>query len=121
MGLVSDFLSFVFYFPRLSSTRRKHFPYEDYDEWLFGESGVWSVNASERRPDLLVLQMTLHSCVHGMDPHREGHHNASMIRKHEEDVAALMKAVRVAVDRPPRITTVIVMTGGRNFLKGNQS
>jgi len=79
---------------------------------------VWSVNQTEHRPDILVLQMTLHTCVHALDPHREGHYNASMIQKHEEDVGKLMRAVKTAVDRSPRKTTVIVMTGGRNFLKG---
>jgi len=97
----------------------KHFPYEDYDEWVFGDTGVWSANASEHRPDILVIQMTLHTCVHALDPHRDGHYNASMIQKHEEDVGKLMRAVKSAVDRPPKKTTVIVMTGGRNFLKGN--
>ena len=97
---------------------RKHFPYEDYDEWLFGEEGVWGLNASAPRPDLLVLQMPLHTCVHGLDPHREGHHNASLIAQHEQDTAQLMRAVRGAVDRQPRKTAVIVMTGGRNFIKG---
>ena len=47
-----------------------------------------------------------------------GHHNASMIQRHEEDTAVLMRAVRAAVDRPPKTTMVIVMTGGRNFIKG---
>eukprot|EP01035_Chromulina_nebulosa_P024247 gene24247-31520_t len=97
----------------------KHFPYEDYDEWVFGESGVWGTNVSQPRPDVLVLQMPLHTCVHGLDPHREGHHNASMIQRHEEDTAVLMRAVKAAVDRPPKTTMVIVMTGGRNFIKGN--
>ena len=47
-----------------------------------------------------------------------GHHNASMIQRHEEDTAVLMRAVKAAVDRPPKKTVVIVMTGGRNFIKG---
>ena len=47
-----------------------------------------------------------------------GHHNASMIQRHEEDTAVLMRAVKAAVDRPPKKTIVVVMTGGRNFIKG---
>ena len=47
-----------------------------------------------------------------------GHHNASMIQRHEEDTAVLMRAVKAAVDRPPKKTMVVVMTGGRNFIKG---
>ena len=79
---------------------------------------MWGLNASAPRPDLLVLQMPLHTCVHGLDPHREGHHNASLIAQHEQDTAQLMRAVKGAVDRQPRKTAVIVMTGGRNFIKG---
>ena len=47
-----------------------------------------------------------------------GYHNASMIQRHEEDTAVLMRAVKAAVDRPPKKTMVVVMTGGRNFIKG---
>ena len=35
----------------------KHFPWEDYDEWLFSENGKWSNNTAERRPDVLVREM----------------------------------------------------------------
>ena len=34
---------------------------------------MWGTNVSEPRPDVLVLQMPLHTCVHGLDPHREGY------------------------------------------------
>jgi integrase len=34
----------------------KHFPWEDYDEWLFGASGRWSNDTSERRPDVLTFE-----------------------------------------------------------------
>jgi hypothetical protein len=42
---------------------RKHFPWEDYDEWLYGESGKWGVN-STRRPDYIAIQvMFIHHYV----------------------------------------------------------
>ena len=47
-----------------------------------------------------------------------GYYNVSMIQRHEEDTAVLMRAVKAAVDRPPNKTMVVVMTGGRNFIKG---
>ena len=37
---------------------RKHFPWEDYDEWLFGDDGKWGVNATER-PDYLAIQVSI--------------------------------------------------------------
>ena len=44
----------------------KHFPYEDYDEWMWGKGGPWGAeNKEDRRPDILVLAgMGLHTCWH---------------------------------------------------------
>ena len=37
----------------------KHFPYEDYDEWLFGETGKWGNDTTIRRPDFLTFQVSV--------------------------------------------------------------
>jgi hypothetical protein len=42
----------------------KHFTYEDYDEWLWSEQGVWNGNYSTRRPDILTVHVGLHTCFH---------------------------------------------------------
>ena len=34
----------------------KHFSYEDYDEWLFGEDGKWGNDTSVRAPDILIFE-----------------------------------------------------------------
>ncbi len=94
---------------------RKHFPWEDYDQWLFGETGHWRVDSSEADPfpDVLVIQVGLHTCVHSWSPNAQ---NLSMIATHERDIVTLMQNVRIAIDRTPahmRRTTVIVQTAGR--------
>ena len=102
----------------------KHFPYEDYDEYLWGDQGPW-VNGfggeGERRPEILTLQMGLHSCWH---THPEGLYstelkevNQSMVNRHLADIPKLMAAVRRAVDISNKKTTqgtkmVIVLTSG---------
>ena len=42
----------------------KHFPYEDYDEWMWGNTGPWGKESKEkRRPDIMILAgMGLHTC-----------------------------------------------------------
>lgn len=109
----------------------KHFPYEDYDEYLFGPQGPFIAGfAGEgiRRPDVLTLQMGMHSCWHAIP---EGHYskhlheaNASMIEAHLLAVPKLMKTVRQAIEQdvaPAKATegqqeqtrtTVIVLTSG---------
>jgi len=97
----------------------KHFPYEDYDDFVWGEAGPWNSKQSERRPDILTIQTGMHSCWHA---HPEGEFSAhlhevnnSMIDSHAASLDKLMKAVRVAVDRPTNgtaPTTVIVLTSG---------
>jgi hypothetical protein len=91
---------------------RKHFPYEDYDQWLYGGSGLW--NSTTRHPDVLVIQIGLHTCVHAW--HSPTFQNDTMIAQHKRDVKALMKHVREAVDRTPASmprTKVIVQLAGR--------
>ena len=96
----------------------KHFTYEDYDDWLFGPTGMWPVtNTSlaavniKRRPDVLVIQLGLHTCIHAHDRGA----NETMIRNHIADLPKLMRHINEAVSRPsdkPK-TMVIMMTAGR--------
>ena len=79
----------------------KHFPWEDYDEWLFGPTGLWSNDSTStaRVPDVLAFEVGLHSCFHAFNP-STGHVNQSFVDWHTEDIKRLMKGVREAVDRP---------------------
>jgi hypothetical protein len=97
----------------------KHFPYEDYDEWLFGPEGKWSLDPKERRPDILVIQTGLHTCFHAYvdglsDPKRN---NNTMVDNHIRDLPRLMEAVKNATERPSTgkygKTLVIFMMPGR--------
>jgi hypothetical protein len=102
------------YFRNISTPphHRKHFPYEDYDEWLFGGTGLW--NGRDRHPEILVIETGLHTCVHAW--RSSTLQNVTMIAQHKRDLKTLMKAVRTAVDRTPAHmprTTVIVELAGR--------
>ena len=48
----------------LSDYRSQHFPYDDYDEWMWGNYGPWGEYSKEKRiPDILVIGgVGLHSC-----------------------------------------------------------
>jgi hypothetical protein len=99
----------------------KHFPYEDYDEWIWGENGKWSSNATQRRPSVVVVQVGLHTCFHAANSRSsDSTINQTLIENHENDLPQMMKAIRTAIDRPlddPNLetpkTTVIIMTAGR--------
>lgn len=97
----------------------KHFPYEDYDEWIFGKDGLWKdATIEHRRPDVLVIQLGLHTCHHAFD-NNGGSPNVTMIRRHESDLHLLMQAIGNATAREPYInqlghkTMVIFMLAGR--------
>ena len=103
----------------------KHFPYEDYDEWIFGPQGLWGSGAStnngtDRRPDILNIQVGLHTCFHAFNP-GTGAVNHTFVQWHTRDLPRLMRAVRTAVDLPrtPHAdaglnrTLVIFSTSGR--------
>ncbi len=103
----------------------KHFPYEDYDDYLFNENGPWRKGfpgEGIRRPDLLTIQMNMHSCWHAYNEGIYSQHlqqpNVTMIEQHKNDIWKLMAAVRTAVDtrvnNDPKMnaTTVIVLTSG---------
>ena len=97
----------------------KHFPYEDYDDYVWGESGPWSSKQSTRRPDILTIQTGMHSCWHA---HPEGEFsahlketNTTLIETHAIAIHKLMKAVRSAIDRPTNASTptlVVISTSG---------
>jgi hypothetical protein len=101
----------------------KHFPYEDYDEFMWGENGPWRKGFPDqgtRRPDLLTLQFGLHTCWHANNEGLYSRHlkkaNSSMIEKHEKDILKLMSEVRATIDSQNDLTTnkttVIVLTSG---------
>jgi hypothetical protein len=75
----------------------KHFPWEDYDEWLFGPDGHWGTDTSKRRPDILTFQVGLHTCFHA---YNNGNMNETMIENHTNDLPILMKKIREAIERP---------------------
>ena len=94
----------------------KHFTYEDYDEWLFGPVGMWPVvnissSSVKARPDVLVIQLGLHTCIHAHDRGA----NETMIRNHIADLPKLMSHINEAISRPSdkQKTIVIMMTAGR--------
>mmetsp|Transcript_27178 Transcript_27178/g.45830 ORF Transcript_27178/g.45830 Transcript_27178/m.45830 type:complete len:438 (+) Transcript_27178:61-1374(+) len=109
----------------------KHFPYEDYDEWMWGPNGPWIggfPGEGVRRPDILTIQLGMHSCWHSNPEAHYSKHltavNTSMVEQHLRDVVTLMQAIRRAIDTPSTAkpidggdkvaghTTVIVVTSG---------
>ena len=106
----------------------KHFPYEDYDTWLFGETGQWKLDNSERRPDILVVQVGMHVCTHAHNQNASNAEDYSMIdndfiRNHTAKIRSLMQSIRQAIDRPVvnRTNTVIVVTSGAAYFPGDSS
>lgn len=108
----------------------KHFPFEDYDDFMWSEKGPWVVGFSGegvRRPDLLTIQTGLHSCWHAVPEGMYSQHlnqtNSDMIKDHIKDMTKLLGAVRKAIDTQPKdpnamrnSTTVIVLTSGTTGL-----
>lgn len=101
----------------------KHFPYEDYDDYLWGDRGPWIAGfpgEGNRRPDILTIQFGMHSCWHSNPNGLASKHleeiNQTMIEKHIEDIPKLMKAIRRAIDigneKNKNPTTVIILTSG---------
>jgi hypothetical protein len=92
--------------------------------WLFGDQGPWVrgfPGEGKRRPDVLTLQMGLHSCWHAHADHLSTP-NMSMVEQHLKDAVVLMRRVRSVVDGESQATpiagestgrtTVIVVTAG---------
>jgi hypothetical protein len=62
---------------------------------LFGVGGLW--NGTARAPDVLVLNLGLHTCFHSVDGLRS--QNTTLVAQHKKDLKTLMRAIRTAVDR----------------------
>jgi hypothetical protein len=92
----------------------KHFPWEDYDEWLFGADGLWKLNSTAKSfPDYLVVHVGLHTCVHSWTPQST---NYNMIKRHEKEIALMVDKITDAINRTPNHltkTTVIFQLPGR--------
>lgn len=85
----------------------KHFPYEDYDEYLFNLSGPWQAGfpgEEERRPDLFTVQFGLHTCTHANPEGPHSHHlhtpNHTMMAQHLTQIEPLVASIRKAIDFP---------------------
>lgn len=106
----------------------KHFPFEDYDEYLWGTQGPWIAGFSgegNRRPDLLTIQFGLHTCWHAVPEGLYSRHlngtNEKMIDEQIQQIPKLMAAVRKALDTQPstgarNATSVIILTSGMTGL-----
>ena len=96
----------------------KHFTYEDYDEWLFGDSGKWSNDSTVRRPDIYNVEFGLHTCIHAYNTATKTL-NETTVKRHEEELPIFMQAVRRAVDRHNTTsgvkTLVIISTAGESL------
>jgi hypothetical protein len=97
----------------------KHFPYEDYDEYLFGPDGPWVKGFSgegTRTPEILTLQLGLHSCWHsnpqGLYSKELTEVNETMVNDHLLGVYKLFGAVRKAIKKSGMTKTVILVTSG---------
>lgn len=104
----------------------KHFPYEDYDDHVFGDTGAWHVDPVKagpdagRQPDVLTLQTGLHTCWHadpgGLYSKHLTEFNQTLVNSHFEQLEKLYSSVRRVVDRRAvngtAATQVIVVTSG---------
>jgi len=111
----------------------KHFPYEDYDEYLWGTEGPFRAGfpgEGLRRPDVLTVQMGMHTCWHANPEGLYSKHlpgiNDTMVEAHLKSIPKLMQSIREAIDQDvvPKApsaagdvqtqtrTTVIVLTSG---------
>eukprot|EP01036_Dinobryon_divergens_P028403 gene28403-37340_t len=83
----------------------KHFPFEDYDSWFWGNEGPWIKGfggEGERRPDMLTVQFGMHSCWHASPQGLYSGHlrevNSTMLESHLNQIPVLMASIRRAVD-----------------------
>lgn len=115
----------------------KHFPWEDYDEWLWGDEGPWIKGfdgEGNRRPDILTVQFGMHTCWHASPQGLYSTHltatNTSMLDAHLAGIHRLMSAIRRAVDHPGRAlqageedrrkpVTVVIVTSGASGMSEN--
>eukprot|EP01038_Epipyxis_sp_PR26KG_P013539 gene13539-18160_t len=106
----------------------KHFPYEDYDEYMWSDKGPWISGFSgegNRRPDVLTIQFGLHSCWHASPQGLYSTHlhevNASMLDKHLADIPKLMDSIKKAImiQNTTHQTMVIIVTSGSSGMSHN--
>jgi hypothetical protein len=109
----------------------KHFPYEDYDDYVFGNNGIFNIDPIKagkdagRKPDILTLQTGMHTCWHAhpdgkYSKNLNGIFNQTMYDEHIEGIEKLFNLTRNAINRrssgnityPETTTTVIVLTSG---------
>jgi hypothetical protein len=111
----------------------KHFPFEDYDDFLWSDEGPWVSGfpgEGLRRPDLLTVQTGLHTCWHAIPEGMYSQHlnatNTAMIEQHINGTWKLMSHIRKALDKKNLVsnsgdsvrnpTTVVVLTSGSSGL-----
>lgn len=107
---------------------RKHSPYDEYDQYLFGPEGLWPASSTTdssvtvpAHPDIFVIQAGHSTCLHSNDPDKaktELHLDDATVQQHTQDVHKLFQALHSAVTRPHMRTKVIVSTTPR-VLTGN--
>jgi len=111
---------------------RKHAPYDDYDEWLFGETGIWGSDLPEGQqvPDVLVIQVGYSTCLPSADPNLEEtqlQHSESLFEEHKVQINTLFSAIKQALSRstssatPGKKTTVIISTAPRSRVRNVQA
>lgn len=110
---------------------RKHSPFDEYDEYLFGPEGLWPVASATdpsatvtAHPDIFVIQAGHSTCLHSNQPDRaktELHLDDATVQQHAQDVHKLFQAIRTAVTRPNVHTTVIVSTAPRVMTGNNKA
>jgi len=101
---------------------RKHLPFDEYDQWLFGKEGPWSASSttgkssSDRYPDVLVIEVGHSVCTHPTDPAAEPNLDKDKLIEH---LTSLFDGVKGAILRPAvsvepaQRTTVILSTAPR--------
>ena len=114
----------------MSLLYRKHTPYDEYDEWLFGTDGVWSTQAAHV-PDYLIIQIGHSTCLPSSDPEKsltELQHSEQTFETHVAEVDKLLDSIKTAVTRSTeqsnshqqqqqqKGTTVIISTASRTAI-----
>jgi hypothetical protein len=104
----------------------KHFPYEDYDQYLFDSADgpfrkgfMHYSHSGHVRPTVITIQYALHTCYHFYDEWLK-EPQVKFAEKHRLDVWKLMESLRKAVDSIPsssggnydQPTFVILVTSG---------
>ena len=91
----------------------KHFPWEDYDEFLWGKAGPFSASVEMRHPDFVFISVGLHTCYHA---YFKKPFNEDLISSHKYDIYKLLRGIQTRL-KGHRIKkpTVVFITGGRLY------